>query len=304
MPSFRRITPLDPTYPLRLHKLGSPPPLTYVGSLEYERAIAIVGARDAHPEALEFARALAGAVASTGAVVLSGGALGIDGGAHRGALDAGGRTWVLCPTGAHRTYPPEHVSLFHEVARRGGTLVWPFPDDTPALRGNFAARNRVLAAFADALVVVQAGIPSGALNAAAWARRYQVPCYVAAPPPWLFERFRGSAALLEEHGAKVILSIPAFLKDVRLSTPTRPKDPGDDADAELSQPGVSALRRPLTCAEQALVEAASSVPEHAEILAAKAHIAPQDAASALLTLALENVLVEGPAGFFRFDNSA
>ena len=121
------------------------------------------------PEAEQFAFELAAVLARAGAVVVSGGALGIDAAAHRGALSVGGRTWAVTGSGRDHPFPKEHADLYREIASARGAVLSPFADDVPARQGNFPRRNGVLVALADAVVIVQAGAPSGSLNAASWA---------------------------------------------------------------------------------------------------------------------------------------
>jgi DNA processing protein len=275
------LTALDPAYPTRLRgSCDSPPDLsTQGGSLEAERVVAVVGSREAHRAAVDYAQDLAGAIAATGAVVVSGGARGIDAAAHEAALWAGGRTWVVAGTGCLHAFPPDHKNLFSLIARGPSAMLWPFPPETSThVRGTFLRRNRVLVALADVVVVVQAGQKSGALNAAGWALRSGKPLWVVAAPPWRpFDKgFEGSQALLEQ-GARPLRSTEAFLASLR--------------------PAVSS--RPLSDEESAILAATSSVPLHLDEIASRAHASARAASAALLTLALENVVVEGPPGFFR-----
>ena len=284
------LIPLDPAYPPRLRTLARPPSsLSWRGGpLDAERVVAVVGSRAAHPEAQSFASTLAAALVRAGAVVASGGALGIDAAAHRGALDAGGRTWVVAGTGCDHCFPPEHAGLFERIAQGPGGVLWPFLPSSEARGGSFVARNRVLAALADAMVVVQAGLPSGALNAAAAARRLARPLWVVPAPPWLGSAFDGSRRLLDQ-GARPLHSLESLLGSLALTSasPTAPSSPP---------------LRPLSDTEAAVLRATSEVPLHLDEIASRAHSAAPAVMAALLTLALEDVVVEGPPGFFRHRN--
>ena len=285
MTSPVQLTPLDSRYPSRLRAIADAPAslTTSGGSLEAERVVAIVGSRAAAPDAAEFAHDLASTLARLGVVVVSGGAVGIDGAAHRGALSVGGRTWVVAPTGHGAVFPERHAGLFEQVAGGPGAMIWPFAPDYRH-RSAFLARNRVLVALADAVVVVQAGFPSGALRAAAIARTLGRGLWVVPAPPWL-EAYRGSRMLLDG-GARPLLFVDAFLASLGVT----------------AQPGPSPVRaspaRPLNQSEAAALEATSSAPLHLDEIASRAALSAQAAAAALLTLALENVVVEGPPGFF------
>ena len=156
---------------------------------------------------LKYTRKLAGELARTGAVIVSGGAVGIDGAAHQGALDAGGRTWVVAPTGHELCFPPEHQGLFDEIARGPGAMIWPFAPRAAPHRPAFLARNRVLVALADAVVVVQAGPRSGALHAASWARKLGKPLWVVPVAPWN-ERLRRLARAARQGSSPADINPP------------------------------------------------------------------------------------------------
>jgi DNA processing protein len=140
-------------------------------------AVSIVGARAASLAACRLAGALAGAAARAGFVVVSGGALGIDGAAHAGALDAGGRTVAVLGCGVDVAYPDRHAALFARVAAGGGALISEFPPGTQAHRRHFPSRNRLVAALGQAVLVVEAQQASGALITARLARKLGRPLY-------------------------------------------------------------------------------------------------------------------------------
>jgi len=155
-------------YPRRLTALGARRPSLHVqGTItDPPLAVAVVGARAASADELRTSHALAAHVATAGGVVVSGGALGVDAAAHRGALEAGGATVVVVGTGLDIIYPDRHRGLFEAVVDRGGALVSMFPAGTPPRAGNFVRRNRVIAALADLIVVVSASARSGSLHTA------------------------------------------------------------------------------------------------------------------------------------------
>ena len=278
-----QLTPLDPEYPSRLRDMDDPPAslAAHGGSLEAECAVAVVGSRAAVPAARDFAMALARALVAAQAVVVSGGAEGIDAAAHRGALEAGGRTWAVAPTGHGQCFPPRHASLFEAIAAGPGAMLWPFAEGYQH-RSAFLARNRVLVALSDAVVVVQAGLPSGALHAASCARQLNKPLWVVPAAPWMDE-FKGSRQLLEE-GALPLTSIDALLSSLGLDRPS-------------GGPATRLTRAPSEN-ESGVLRALSHAPLHLDTIAVRADLAAHEAAVALLTLALENVVVEGPPGFF------
>jgi DNA processing protein len=172
---LRVATPADDDYPASLRGAPDAPAALFVrgrlpegGGVAAPGAppwVAVVGTRSASPYGLRVARALAEDLARGGAVVVSGLARGVDGAAHAGALAGGGETVAVLGCGADVAYPPEHAALAAEVAARGA-VVSEHPPGTPPHPGHFPRRNRIVAALARAVVVVEAPVASGALATA------------------------------------------------------------------------------------------------------------------------------------------
>ena len=163
---LRILTMQDADYPLRLRNIYNPPCLLYIRGrlplIDEEAAVAMVGTRQATPYGKETAEELAYAMAKQGALIVSGGAYGIDTAAHRGALRAGAKTVALLGCGADVVYPAGNEWLYRDVAA-SGALVTEYPPGTPALGGHFPIRNRLISGLCLATVVVEAPERSGAL---------------------------------------------------------------------------------------------------------------------------------------------
>jgi DNA processing protein len=158
-------------YPPLLAQLYDPPAGLYVrGDVEIlgEAAVAIVGARSCSPYGSQVARSIARELASAGLVVVSGLARGIDGEAHRGTLDAGGRTIAVLGCGIDRDYPRSHAELALRI-REQGAVVSEYPPGVEPAPWRFPARNRIIAGLCVATVVVEARERSGALITADFA---------------------------------------------------------------------------------------------------------------------------------------
>jgi DNA processing protein len=169
--TMRVVRRADDDYPALLRQSAVAPPELFVrGRLDAEDAlaVAIVGARQATPYGIETAEWLAGDLARRGVTVVSGLARGIDSAAHRGALQAGGRTIAVLGSGVDVVYPPENRRLAVEIVARGA-LVSELPPGTPPLPYHFPLRNRIIAGLALAVVVVEAAEKSGSLGTARWA---------------------------------------------------------------------------------------------------------------------------------------
>ena len=173
-PGDRRVGRDDPSYPSLLRTISDPPQDLYVrgaGPLELleQPCVAIVGARVCSSYGSYVAYLLAKELAAAGIVVVSGLARGIDAAAHRGALDAGGRTVAVLGCGIDRDYPPAHAGLAHRIVSEGGLIVSEYPPGTEPAPWRFPARNRIIAGLSAATIVVEARERSGALITADFA---------------------------------------------------------------------------------------------------------------------------------------
>lgn len=162
--SLRLVHPSAAEYPALLRQIPDPPRVLYVsGRLPGEdHALAVVGARRASVYGRVQAERYGAELARAGAVVVSGLARGVDGIAHRGALDVGGRTGGVLGCGLDRIYPPEHRRLAREVAE-SGFLCTEFPLGSAPRAHHFPMRNRIIAGMARGVVVVEGKVRSGSL---------------------------------------------------------------------------------------------------------------------------------------------
>jgi DNA processing protein len=165
----RLLLPGDPRWPFRAAPPDPPCPWLFVIGPDPpspERCVAIVGGRRASALRRATARSLAGGLAAAGICVVSGGAIGVDAAAHAGALDAGGATVVVLGCGLDVPYPRRNLELFRRVREAGGTLLTEHPPGAKPLAAHFLPRNRLIAALAGAVVVVEAADGSGSLSTA------------------------------------------------------------------------------------------------------------------------------------------
>jgi DNA processing protein len=183
--AIRSFSPSHEDYPRRLRELSRPPAHLWIaGTLPRAPAIAIVGTRRADAPSIDFTERLARELAELGASVVSGGALGIDAAAHRGALRADGHTIVVQAAPLAEPYPRANRRLFARVLEAGGGWLSETPPGIAPQAYRFLARNRLIAALADAVVVVQAPARSGALSTARWARELARPVFAVPAAPW------------------------------------------------------------------------------------------------------------------------
>jgi DNA processing protein len=157
----------DGAYPHLLREIPDPPVTLYVRGRWQEcldaPCVALVGSRRASTYGQNVASALARELAARGVTIVSGLARGIDAAAHRGALEASGRTVAVLGTGIDEIYPREHRRLADEMLARGGALVSQFPLATPPVAENFPYRNRIISGLSLGTVVVEAAENSGSL---------------------------------------------------------------------------------------------------------------------------------------------
>lgn len=162
--SVRVISWYDGDYPKRLRDIENPPLVLYVkGTLpDFDRSYSVVGTRRCTPYGTKVAELLGAGLARAEMAVVSGGALGIDGAAHGGALGQNGVTAAILGTGVDIVWPPAHDELFDNILRRGA-LISEYPLGTPGLPWRFPKRNRIIAALSQGLIVVESPIKGGAM---------------------------------------------------------------------------------------------------------------------------------------------
>lgn len=283
-----RVLPFDHLdYPDRLRNdLLRPEKIWVAGELVRRSVhVAIVGAREATPAALGYAHTLAGAVARAGGIVISGGARGIDGAAHRGAMDAGGVTWAVRPSGLKHAVPGEHAGLFEQIVKSGGATLSTHPPNVSNPRGLFHGRNRMLVSLSDVVVIVQARMVSGTRNTARWARDLNRPLWAVPCAPWLLEEegFDGCAEEIRL-GARPLWSTKKFLEAVGLVSP-------GPSDAPLRVRDNENENKVLQCIGTNGV--------HVDEIVLATGLAVGAVMTALLTMALEDVVVEARERWYR-----
>ena len=227
---LRLAFPWEAGWPRLLHRLPDPPLALWVrGELPPPDAVAVavVGSRRPTAYGLSRARRLAADLARCGAVVVSGGARGVDGAAHRAALEAGAGTVAVLGCGVDVDYPAEHAALFGAVAA-AGAVVSELPPGTPPRPAHFPARNRLLAGWSVAVLVVEAAARSGTLITARLALELDR-SVLAVPGPVTSELSAGTNALIRE-GAVLVRDVDDVLAELPpglVRSPPRDEGPPD-----------------------------------------------------------------------------
>ncbi len=269
----------DAEYPARLKAIASAPPVLYLrGTLlpEYEAAVAIVGARRATAYGEETARELAQELGRRGLTIISGLARGIDAAAHRGALEVGARTVGVLGSGLDQIYPPEHAGLAADVAG-SGALCSEFPLGTQPLRLHFPRRNRIISGLSLGVVVVEAGVESGALITAHHALEqgrevFAVPGRVHARYSEGCHRLIKAGAKLVESWEDVLAELVPNLKARRRGRPTESPSPH------------------LTADEQRVYDLLAEGPLHIDAVIVQSGLGGGRAASVLVGLEMKGVI--------------
>jgi DNA processing protein len=313
------VTLADPAYPRALLDVGDAPLLLHVsGRLEllHAPAVAIVGSRNASPQGLASAQAFAAALGAAGLTVVSGLAAGIDAAAHYGALHSAGGTVAVMGTGADLIYPARHRALAAQLAQRGALLSeWPL--GTPARRAHFPQRNRLIAALARGVLVVEAAAQSGSLITARLANEIGRDVY-AMPGSIHAALTKGCHRLIKE-GAKLVETVADILEELswpaaqaaheRHDTQAARQTSGAGAGAGAGPAPAPLARRPCHRAPRDAVRAASTSPDAQAVLRALGHdraapdvlarrsgLSPARVQSALLELELSGRIAPLPCG--------
>jgi DNA processing protein len=261
---LRILTLDDPAYPPRLRTIELPPPVLLVrgstASLATPRTVAIVGTRRPTEHGRLIAARIAGAVSRAGATVISGLAVGIDGAAHAATLAEQAPTVAVLGSGHERLFPRAHVKLAAQIVERDGSVISEFWPRMPPSKHTFPRRNRLISALADATIVVEAGIRSGALITAKCALEQGRDLFIV--PGRLDEpRSAGCLAWLRAYAgeARIVADIPSLIEDLgllagastgdasgqRSTTPGRPRRPSLAAELIELGPTASAIGRAL-----------------------------------------------------------
>ncbi len=277
------------SYPKPLREIHAPPIVLYVwGELEERdhHAIGIIGARRTTHYGMESAKKLAYQLAYAGLTVVSGLARGIDTAAHQGALAAKGRTIAVIGSGLAKLYPPENAALAEKIRSGNGAIVSEFSMEIEPDRQTFPMRNRIISGWSHGILVVEAGLNSGALITAAQALEqgrsvYAVPGHINAPSAM------GSNRLIQQ-GAKLTMDASDILDDMQILLPETKPLP-EAASRQLP---------PLSEEERRIYDAIDASETPIDQIAAKCDLPSAVVSSTLLRLELKRLVKQLPGKYF------
>ena len=277
-------------YPESLRHIHGPPPVLYLrGSLDAldRPCLAMVGSRHASRDGLNHAGRFARALAEQGITVVSGLALGIDGAAHRGALDGGGPTLAVLANGVDTPYPRQHARLANDILATGA-LVSELPPGTSARPHLFPQRNRIISGLCRGVLVVEAGIQSGSLITARLAMEqgrevFAIPGSIHNPGVRGCHRLIRAGAVLVETVEDIVTELgdwgfPSVQSEAANATP------GPDPEC---------LDRPA----RQLLEALTYEPRSSDRLCEDTGLAAAELLQTLLTLEMEGFAEATPGGY-------
>jgi DNA processing protein len=246
--------------------------------------VAVVGTRAPSEDGRRLAHRLAADLSAAGVCVISGLALGIDAAAHEGALAAGAPTVGILGGGHDCFFPPRNAELARRIIAGGGAVLSPYPPAHPAQPWQFLARNGIVAALADGIVVVEAAARSGALNTASWAADRGIPV-MAFPGDVGRPKVAGCLALIRD-GATLVRDAADVLAQLGLAAAAEPPRPA----------GTSTANDPAAARVLRLLEEGAADPDDA---VAASGLALGPALACVGDLLAAGTIVTGPDGRLR-----
>ena len=308
-PDCRLMLLSDEDFPLMLTEGITPPPVLFLRgntALLQRPAVAVVGSRHATPQALRIARDFGEAISEQEIAVVSGMAAGIDAAAHQGALAGAGGTIAVWGTGIDRIYPPANKNLAYQIAERG-LIVSEFPLDTRPLAGNFPRRNRIIAALAQAVLVVEAAPESGSLITARLAA--EMGREVMAVPGSIDNPHSKGCHKLIKEGAKLVECLddilqecPQLLQKAPVSSYSIYKET-DESSAKGATEPLQTADRPSETADESekdeLLAAMGYDPVHPDSLAQSLGLPAADVYARLLELELDGQIATMTGGRYQ-----
>ncbi|WP_420070609.1 DNA-processing protein DprA [Vibrio gazogenes] len=294
------VTYFSPEYPALLKEIPSPPPLLFVQgdiTLLSVPQIAIVGSRHASMQGLQDAWHFASGLAQHQVAVTSGLALGIDGQAHLGAIEGGGKTIAVLGAGLERIYPARHRGLAERMLeQQSGVLVSEFCPSTPPKSMNFPRRNRIISGLSLGVLVIEAAEKSGSLITARYAAEQNRDVFVI-PGAIHQHGYRGSNALIRD-GACLVQNIEQILSEVGTLSAWVKKEEKQEEKIQQNE-----LFPPLIDDEELpFAEVLANVGVKAtpvDILATRTHIPVHEVMRQLLELELSGHVIAVAGGYIR-----
>ena len=256
-----------------------------------KKSVAIVGARSCSAYGKKEAVRFAGVLAENGVQIISGMALGVDSWAHIGALEAGGMTVAVLGSGVDVCYPPSHEELYRRILESGGGILSEYDPGMPAMAHHFPARNRIISALADIILVVEARKKSGSLITASYALEQGKTIY--AVPGRNGDPLSEGCNRLIADGAGVAWEPEILLEELGLGYSK--KDPAGEKKEKAIPPAMNEDPR-----IRKVYERLTSDSKNLSVLAEEASLSVPDVSLAVVQLCLGGFASGDPgSGYFR-----
>src|SRR3989440_7957960 len=294
----------DGVYPSLLREIYDPPIALYVkGAWSQcldQPCIAIVGSRKCSTYGQNAALMLARDLAQRGVTVVSGFARGIDGAAHRGAIEGGGRTVAVLGTGIDEVYPRDHKKLAVEILDGGGAMVTQFPLATPPVSENFPYRNRIISGLSLGVVVVEAAENSGSLITARLALEQNREVF-AVPGNITSRNSFGTNYLIKGAGAKLVQQWQDVASELppQIAAKLLPPPFGEKKTGKSLADQLSLVPQGLSGSERTVLKLLSADnPAHIDALLDRTKLSISDLTAALLALEMRELVRALPGRCF------
>ena len=291
----------DGVYPSPLREIYDPPIVLYVkgawSDCLDQPCLGVVGSRRCSTYGQNSASMLARDLAKRGVTVVSGFARGIDAAAHRGALEAGGRTIAVLGTGLDEIYPRDHKKLAADILAQGGALVTQFPLRTPPVSENFPYRNRIISGLSLGIVVVEAAENSGSLITARLAIEQNREVF-AVPGNITSRNSFGTNYLIKGAGAKLVQQWQDIAAELPPQISATLLPPSLTKEKTISD-RLSLLPDGISATETAVIKLLTpDSPAHVDWLVEKSKLSVSELTAALLSLEIRDLVRALPGRCF------
>lgn len=215
----------DENYPVLLKSIKDPPKNLYIkGNIDlgvFENCLAVVGSRRMSTYGRKITQKLVGEISCEGVTIVSGFMYGVDATAHEACLNAGGKTIAVMPCGIDLIHPEYQYELYNRIISSGGLILSEFGDTFPPLYWTYPRRNRIIAGLSKAVLVIEAGLSSGSLITAGFAKAFHRPI-LAVPGNVNSDTSLGTLSLIKQ-GAKLVVDASDVLEVLQINRIKKPE---------------------------------------------------------------------------------
>lgn len=289
---IKQITYEDDEYPKILKNINNPPKQLYVlGNLDLlnEPGIAIIGSRNCTDVGRKIARNFAQKLSSVGLCINSGMALGIDTGAHLGAIDESGKTVAVLGCGLNKIYPKQNKELFYKIIDNGGTVISEYENNTEAASKLFVQRNRIVSGMSIGVLVVEAAHRSGTSITARFAMEEKKPIFCI--PHDISTKLGVGTNRLLQNGAKCVVTVEDIMQEYEFLKDLKVENKQNNYERKINLEEIPKEYR-------AVYQCLGSEPVHINSICQKMNLDITEVSSTLTILELEGYIKRLPGSTF------